>query len=125
MYYAFTEDDDSFDVITELTPLAARWRAIGRALRLKSEKLEYPENPDQCLSEVIEEWLSKRNYNQEKFGPPTWKWVVDVVAARAGGDNKGLADEIAKKYLSSKQEGMSANETSKHGKEWKPFCFTL
>ena len=86
----------------ELTPVSARWKKIGSALRLKANVLDMIEtanqgNPDKCLSQAIVEWL-RLNYNVERFGRPSWKWVVEVVAHPAGGNNTDLAMKIARKY---------------------------
>ena len=87
---------------SELTPVSARWRRIGSALRLKANVLDRIEtanlgNPDKCLSQAIVEWL-RLNYNVQRFGQPSWKWVVEVVAHPAGGNNTDLAIKIARKY---------------------------
>ena len=42
-------------------------------------------------------WL-KQNYDVYKFGPPTWKMLVDAVGKHAGGNNKALAKKIASKH---------------------------
>ena len=34
----------------------------------------------------------------ERFGPPTWKALVEAVAHPGGGNHKGLAMEIAKRH---------------------------
>ena len=84
-------------------PVASSWKAIGRGLRIDSGRLDMihernPGKPRDCLSEVITCWL-KRNYNVERFGEPTWKAVVKVVAHPAVGDNCALAMSIVKKHL--------------------------
>ena len=110
--FVCTVEEDAFDVITELTPVAARWKAIGMALRLTSGKLDriessHPGKPTECLSDVILEWL-KRNYNVEKFGEPSWKWVVEVVASPVAGNDTALADKIASKHPGLKKHGKSS-----------------
>ena len=87
---------------SELTPVSARWKKVGRALRLKTNVLERiqaasPKEPEECLSQAIVQWL-RRNYDVETFGQPTWKWLVEVVAHPAGGNNTDLAIKIARKY---------------------------
>ena len=83
-------------------PLVSSWKAIGRGLRIYSRCLEAiqernPENPRECLSEMLICWL-KENYNVERFGEPTWRAVVKVVAHPAAGDNCALALRIAEKH---------------------------
>ena len=98
-----TERENLFDVKRELIPLAARWKDIGIALRLRGGELDKmdPRHPDQCLSGVLESWL-KRNYDVKMFGPPTWRWLVEIVADPAGGNDTALADKIARKHLTGK-----------------------
>ena len=100
IFFFSTDEDDLFDVIKDLTPVAARWKAIGIALRLKPGELNSINSgrPDECLGEVIENWLM-RNYNVDRFGLPTWRKLVEVVEDPAAGNNKALADEIARKHL--------------------------
>ena len=94
-------DDDLFDVQSELTPVAANWKNVGIALRLKHDSLESIQvsgrNPRDCLCSMVIEWL-KRNYNVRKFGEPTWQKLVEAVAHPAGGSNMALATEMAKRH---------------------------
>ena len=94
------------DVKRALTPLNARWKDIGIGMRLKSGQLNKLENPDECLSNVIENWL-KRNYNVKKFGPPTWRWLVEIVADPAGGNDRALAGKIATDHPTEIKDGES------------------
>ena len=96
--------DDLFDVIHILNPIAASWKHIGRAMHLNVGELDCinSESSRECLSCVVEKWL-KRNYNDDKFGQPTWKWLVEIVADPAAGNNKHLADEIAREHLNKKE----------------------
>ena len=100
--YFLTGEDDYFDILTEMMPIAGFWKAIGRGLRIDSGRLDLiqesnPGKPRECLSEVLTGWL-KRNYNVGRFGEPTWRAVVKVVAHPAAGDNCGLALSIARKH---------------------------
>ena len=100
-------EDDHFDILTEMMPVAGSWKTIGRGLRLDSGRLETinasnPGKPIDCLSDMISCWL-KRNYNVERFGEPTWQAVVKVVAHPAAGDNNALALNIAKQHLGNTQ----------------------
>ena len=65
-----------------------------------------PGRPDRCLSDVIENWL-KRNYNTERFGPPTWRKLVEIVADPAAGNDRALAGKIARKHLAETKDGKS------------------
>ena len=41
----------------------------------------------------------------DRFGPPTWRKLVEIVEDPAAGNNKALADEIARKHLTRKEDG--------------------
>ena len=91
--------DNLFDILAEMMPIAGMWKAIGRGLRIEPGRLETisksnPGNPRECLSETLTCWLNK-NYNVGRFGEPTWQAVVKVVAHPAAGDNCALALSIA------------------------------
>ena len=99
-------DDDLLDVLEEMMPVVNSWKAIGRGLRIDSGHLEMIQkdnlgNSKECLSEMLTCWL-KRNYNVERFGEPTWRGVVKVVARPAAGDNHALALTIAKQHSGNK-----------------------
>ena len=97
--------DDRFDILTEMMPVASSWKAIGTGLRIDPGRLETIQDsnsgkPKECLSEMLTCWLN-RNYNVERFGEPTWQSVVKVVAHPAAGDNCALALNIAKQHSGS------------------------
>ena len=82
--------------------VASSWKTIGRGLRIDSGHLETiqesnDKKPKECLSDMLTCWL-KGNYNVKRFGEPTWRTVVKVVADPAGGDNHALALSIAEQH---------------------------
>ena len=84
-------------------PVASSWKAIGTGLRIEPGRLDTIQEsnfgkPRECLSEMLTCWL-KRNYNVKRFGEPTWRAVVKVVAHPAAGENCALALSIAKQHL--------------------------
>ena len=84
--------------------IVAKWKSIGIAFGLKSGKLNeiessHPRDAAECLNDVLINWLNK-NYNFKKFGNPTWKKVVDVIADPAGGANPSHASFVASKHQS-------------------------
>ena len=86
-----------------MMPVVSSWKVIGRGLRIDSGRLDMiqesnPGKPKECLSEMLTCWL-KRNYNVERFGEPTWRAVVKVVAHPAAGDNCAHALSIAQRHL--------------------------
>ena len=91
-----------YDVQRELTPVAANWKSIGIALRLKPESLNnidirHSGDPRACLSWMVMEWLM-RNYNVEKFGEPNWQRLVEAVGEPAGGANMAVARRVARRH---------------------------
>ena len=96
------------DVKRALNPLTARWMAIGIGMGLTIGQLDNIKvgNPDECLPHVIAHWL-KRNYNTEKFGLPTWRKLVEVVADEAGGNDRALAGKIAREHPNEIKDGKS------------------
>ena len=94
--------DTLFDVKKALNTVSAKWYNIGIALRLNPNTLDGIQtskggDPSTCLSSMLTEWL-KKNYNVEKFGEPTWQWLVDVVGDPAGGAHTALAKDIARQH---------------------------
>ena len=87
-------------------PIVCSWKAIGRGLRIDSGHLDMiqkdnPGNSKEGLSEMLTCWL-KRNYDVKRFGEPSWRAVVTVVACPAAGDNHALALNIAKQHSGKK-----------------------
>ena len=82
--------------------VAANWRSIGLALRLKHKTLDgiqagNSSDPTVCLAAMVRELLT-RNYNVKRFGEPTWQQLVAAVGHPAGGANMALAREIARRH---------------------------
>ena len=95
-------EDDLFDLLKEMTSVAGSWKAIGIGLRIGYGRLEriHQDNAGNCracLSAMLSCWLQK-SYNVERFGEPTWRVVVKVVADPAAGDNYALAQSIAEQH---------------------------
>ena len=85
-----------------MTSVASSWEAIGIGLRIGCGRLETIQkdkagNSRACLSAMLTCWL-QRSYNVERFGEPTWRTVVKVVADPAAGDNRALALRIAEQH---------------------------
>ena len=85
-------------------PIKSVYFALGRSLRLKTGDLKsiqttYPSESDaeQALSDTLELWLQQK-YNVERFGPPTWRTLVEAVDRKAGGNNHELAKEIGSNH---------------------------
>ena len=94
-------EDDLTDVLEAVVPIQSAYYALGRSLRLRTADLRsilevYPNESDaeQALYDILELWLQQK-YNVERFGPPTWRMLVEAVDRKAGGNNHELAKKIA------------------------------
>ena len=104
LVYVYAVEDDLLDVIEEVLSLQLVWFSLGRGLRLQADDLKaihdaYPAESDAeyALNDVLLLWL-RQKYNVEKFGPPTWKGLVEAVDRKGGGNNHELAKEIASNH---------------------------
>ena len=66
---------------------------------LKAIREAYPNDSmaDQALKDVLLLWLNQK-YRVEKFGPPTWRMLVEAVDKKTGGNSHELAKEIASNH---------------------------
>ncbi len=86
-----------------LTDVHFRYFEIGTQLHLKGlDSIRNRSIIDTiAMCEVIGNWL-EGNYNTTKFGVPTWKKLVEVVANPNGGRNNFLAERIAREHWKNK-----------------------
>ena len=77
---------------------------LGRSLRLKSADLDRIDeahhnsgDTERALQNVLLLWLNQ-SYNVGKFGPPTWRMLVEAVDKKTGGNDQKLANEIAVRH---------------------------
>ena len=101
-FTVYSAEDDTYDVYQEVVGLSGRWSSMCLALRLRPSDrnkiaVAHSQNPDKCLEAVVIKWLQK-GYNYQKYGPPTWRMLVEAVGDPAGGNNCALAETIAKKH---------------------------
>ena len=79
----------------------SEWYGIGMELGLKPGTLERISkgqgNIKDMFRNMILDWL-KMNYDTARFGPPTWRRIVEAVRASAGGDNPALANQLARNH---------------------------
>ena len=99
-----TGEDDLADIMDEVLTIKSMYFALGRSLRLKNDDLEaicekYPSEStaERALDKVLLLWL-KKQYNVERFGPPTWRMLVEAVNKKGGGNNHELAKQIASNH---------------------------
>ena len=94
------EKDDFHDIYDATNTLKAKYHQFGIHLGLPPHELEiiqkqFPHDFSQAFTQVLLLWLRK-NYNVERYGPPTWQALVKAVEH----ENRALANKIAAKYLS-------------------------
>ena len=70
----------------------------------KLKALEFADDLDEMVRGMVVAWLDKK-YNTEVFGEPSWKKLVEVVGARAGGNHGVLAQEIASQHTATAEDG--------------------
>ena len=94
-------EDDLPEVLEEVHSIKSAYLPLGQWLRLSNDDLKairetYPDasKADQALKDVLLLWLLQK-YKVEKFGPPTWRMLVEAVDKKTGGNNHELAKEIA------------------------------
>ena len=97
-YFALLDEEDLSTIIEEILPLESRYYNLGRSLNLKIADLrkirdKHPSDSD-GLEDVLLLWLNQK-YNEKKYGPPTWRMLVEAVSKESGGDNHELAKKIA------------------------------
>lgn len=67
-------------------------------LFLAHDKLEAIQSKGLAMARVVSLYLN-RNYDVDKFGPPTWIKIVEAVRNPVGGDSIDEAEKISKKYI--------------------------
>ena len=67
-------------------------------------------DPTACLTSMVTQWLNK-NYNVEKFGEPTWRWLVEAVGDPAGGANMAIASNIARSHAVGQKQVVTRGES--------------
>ena len=64
---------------------------------MKKIKKGCAQDLDDAYTEMLLVWL-KHSYKVERYGPPTWRRLVEVVDDPAGGNNHALAKKIASNH---------------------------
>ena len=83
--------------------VSSHWYNIGIHLGIPTGTLDNlrsknRNDPDNCLTCVLVEWLKNWSRFNRRMGPPTWRRVVIAVSSRVGGDHPAQASTIAKEY---------------------------
>ena len=100
--HVFAAENDFRDVYRAVVHIKANYYQLGVELGLPVGELQairraYAQDIDQALTETMLVWLMWR-YNVEKYGPPTWRRLVEAISSRAGGCNHALALEVASEH---------------------------
>ena len=94
--------DDLATLRNELENVALHWMDIGILLGIGIRKLEAiaaeVSGSMDRLTKMLTIWL-KWDYNYTKYGRPSWRRLVEVVALSSGGGNPNLAMKIARKHM--------------------------
>ena len=95
-------EDDLPDVLEAVLDIAARWKSLGTALRIRPAEMDtisaiHHNDPTECLRDVLFGWLQQR-YDTKRFGQPSWRMLCKAVHKRVGGDNPALARKIAEEH---------------------------
>lgn len=101
----FVDEDNLSDVIEEVITIKSLYYELGRSLRLKIAELDHVRDKsssihnddEKALQDVLLLWLN-RKFNVGKFGPPTWRMLVEAVDKKTGGNNHELAKDIASRH---------------------------
>ena len=89
------------DVREEVFSIKSAYYNLGFSLRLEDSDLKWIRKnctgEEDALTDVLLLWLRKQ-YNVERFGPPTWRMLVEAVDKESGGNDHELAKRIALKH---------------------------
>ena len=104
------DEDDLSDVMEEVVSIKSLFYELGRSLRLKISEasdlnrvrdaysIASAGDTERAIQDVLLLWLNQK-YNTKRFGPPTWRMLVEAVDKETGGNNHELAKKIASKHL--------------------------
>ena len=98
VFCAFCTASEHLAVVKRELGDFAQWKGLGLNLGISPSSLEVIEEDysraSERLHEVLLRWL-RRNYNLDKYKPPSWRQLVDAVEPI----NRALAIAIKERYL--------------------------
>ena len=102
MLMAFTGEDDFREVYREVVNIQSNYYQFGIELGLRFRdmgaiKKALQLDIAQAFTEVLGIWL-RHSYDVKKYGPPTWRRLVEAVDSPSGGNNHALAKKIAEHH---------------------------
>ena len=111
-------EDDLREVRREVVSIQSNYYQFGIELGLPPREMDavqkaFRQDIPQAFTEVLKIFL-KHRYNVEKYGPPTWRKLVEAVDSPAGGNNHALAKKIAKDHPVNKDRGKDQPQVTKH-----------
>ena len=111
-------EDNFREVSSEVIGIRSNYYQFGIQLGLHPQEMDAVQKAfwrdiPQAFMEVLKIFL-KHCYNIEKYGPPTWRKLVEAVDSPAGGDNHALAKKIAERhhYSASKNDQITEHHLS-------------
>lgn len=101
LFFLLIEEDDVFEILDLLQSIESRWYHIAKCLKLLPSvvdkiRLETSDHR-KAMARIIDKWL-QLDYDVKRHGPPTWRVLVEAVAAPEGGNDTVLAEQIARKH---------------------------
>ena len=112
-----TAKDDICEVVKEVTGIQSNYYQFGIELGLPLNEMDavqkaYRQDIPLAFTEVLKIFL-KHCYNTQKYGPPTWRKLVEAVDSRTGGNNHALAKKIAEHHPVNKGRGNGQAQVTK------------
>ena len=80
--------------------VADRWMSIGLLLGIPYKLIQVFQMEDtleESIIKMVDAWV-KKQYDTNTFGEPSWRKLVEAVAARSGGSHHRLASTIASNH---------------------------
>ena len=102
----------------EVISIQSNYYQFGIELGLPLQEMDaiqraFRQDIPQAFTEVLKVFL-KHRYNVEKYGPPTWRKLVEAVDSPAGGNNHSLAKKIAEHHPVNKGGGKDQPQATKY-----------
>ena len=114
-----TAVEDNFrEVYREVVSIQSNYYQFGIELGLPLREMDAVQKafrqdiPQACI-EVLKVFL-KHRYDVEKYGPPTWRKLVEAVDSPAGGNNHSLAKKLAEHHPVNERRGNDQPQVTRH-----------
>ena len=100
--WLFAAEDDFREVYREVVNIQSNYYQFGIELGLPLREMNavqkaFRQDVPQAFTEVLRVFLRHR-YNIEKYGPPTWRKLLEAVDSPAGGNSHALAKKVAEQH---------------------------